>query len=187
MKKTIEECFTNHINLAKRCAEEFQNDIESIANTILVAIKNGNKIVFMGNGGSAADSQHLAAEFVGRFKLERKPLPAIAFTTDSSILTAVGNDYGYDQLFLRQTEALAVKGDIIIGISTSGNSQNIALALDEGNKKGCKTIALLGKDGGTIKDIAQQSIVIPSNDTARIQEMHIFIGHTLCELVENNL
>ena len=141
----------------------------------------------MGNGGSAADAQHLAAEMVGRFKLERPALPALALTTDSSIVTAIGNDYGFERIFSRQVEAHALAGDVVIGISTSGNSPNIQLALEIAGSRGCRTVALLGKDGGSIKAVAELAMVVPSNDTARIQEGHIAIIHIVCDLVEKAL
>lgn len=149
------------------------------------ALRAGNKLIVFGNGGSAADSQHIAAELVGRYTLERRGLPAVALTTDTSILTSVANDYGFDQVFARQIEALAVPGDVALGISTSGNSSNVELGL-RGAKQigGIVTAAFLGKSGGTIRELVDHAIVIPSQDTARIQECHITLGHVLCELVE---
>ncbi|HJV66603.1 MAG TPA: D-sedoheptulose 7-phosphate isomerase [Geomonas sp.] len=161
--------------------------IESAVSVLVDALKAGNKVLVMGNGGSAADAQHLAAEIVGRFKLERRALPAIALTTDSSILTAVGNDYGFDRVFSRQVEALALPGDVVIGISTSGNSPNVQLALAAAAEKGCRTMALLGKDGGSIGKLAELPLIVPSNDTPRIQEGHITIIHIVCDLVERAL
>jgi len=141
----------------------------------------------MGNGGSAGDAQHLAAEIVGRFKLERRGLPAIALTTDSSILTAIGNDYGFEQVFRRQVEALAAPGDVVIGISTSGNSPNVLAALTLAREIGCRTIGLLGRDGGTILPVVDLDLTVPSQDTPRIQEGHITMIHILCDLVERRL
>lgn len=138
-----------------------------------------------GNGGSAADSQHIAAELIGRFKKERGALAAIALSTDTSILTCVGNDYSYDDIFSRQVTGLAKPGDILIAISTSGNSPNVLKAVDEANKAGCITVALTGRDGGKLAPLCQHSIVVPSNETARIQEMHIMVGHMLCDLLED--
>ena len=146
--------------------------------------RSGGKLMVMGNGGSAADSQHFAAEIVSRFRMERPGLPAIALSTDTSILTAIGNDYGFDFVFRRQVEALATPGDIVVGISTSGNSTNVKTALELAHEKGCRTIALIGRDGGGIKDVCDLALVVPSDDTPRIQEGHIAIIHIVCDLVE---
>jgi D-sedoheptulose 7-phosphate isomerase len=152
------------------------------------ALRQGHKLIVFGNGGSAADSQHIAAELVGRYVRERRGLPAIALTTDTSILTSVGNDYGFDHIFERQVEALAVPGDVVLGISTSGNSPNVKRGLLRARAvSGVVTAAFLGKTGGEIKSIVDHAIVIPSDDTARIQECHITLGHILCELVEQHL
>ncbi len=147
----------------------------------------GGKLLFFGNGGSAADAQHLAAEFVGRFVKERAGLPAIALTTDTSILTAVGNDYGFEQVFARQVQALGRPGDVAVGISTSGNSANVMAAMEVARAKGLKTIGLLGKDGGALARLVDIAIVVEASNTARIQECHIAIGHIFCELVEADL
>jgi D-sedoheptulose 7-phosphate isomerase len=151
------------------------------------AFRAGNKLLVMGNGGSAADAQHLAAEIVGRFKMERRGLPAIALTTDSSILTAVGNDYGFDAVFTRQVEALAGPGDVVIGISTSGTSRNVKAALELARTRGCRTVGLLGRDGGTIAGLVDLPLVVPSCETPRIQEGHITIIHIVCDLLEQEL
>jgi D-sedoheptulose 7-phosphate isomerase len=151
------------------------------------AFKRGNKLLVMGNGGSAADSQHFAAEIVGRFKMERRALPAVALSTDTSILTAIGNDYGFDSVFSRQVEALAAPGDVVVGISTSGNSPNVLKALNVAKARGCRTIGLLGKDGGSIRAACDLALVVPSDDTPRIQEGHITIIHIVCDLVEKAL
>ena len=151
------------------------------------AFNRGSKLLVMGNGGSAADSQHFAAEIVGRFKLERRALPAVALSTDTSILTAVGNDYGFDAVFSRQVEALAASGDVVVGISTSGNSPNVLKALNEAKARGCHTIGLLGKDGGAIRPVCDLALIVPSTDTPRIQEGHITIIHIVCDLVEKAL
>jgi D-sedoheptulose 7-phosphate isomerase len=151
------------------------------------AFRAGNKLLVMGNGGSAADAQHLAAEIVGRFKMERRALPAIALTTDSSILTAIGNDYGFDAVFTRQIEALAVPGDVVIGISTSGTSRNVSAALELARTRGCRTVGLLGRDGGTISGLVDLPLVVPSCETPRIQEGHITIIHIICDLLEQEL
>ena len=148
-------------------------------------IENGGKILIMGNGGSAADSQHIAAEIVGRFKKERKGLPAIALTTDTSILTSVGNDYGYDYIFARQIEALCRPEDMVIGITTSGNSANVVRAIEAANEAGALTVGLTGCSGGKLNTLCKYNIVVPSAVTARVQEAHIFIGHSLCEILES--
>lgn len=149
-------------------------------------IKNGGKILLMGNGGSAADSQHIAAEIVGRFKKERRGLPAIALTTDTSILTSVGNDYGYDYIFARQIEALCRPEDLVIGLTTSGNSANVVSAIEAAKTIGATTVGLTGGSGGKLNALCDYNIVIPSNVTARIQEAHIFVGHSLCEILESD-
>lgn len=148
-------------------------------------IKNGGKILLMGNGGSAADSQHIAAEIVGRFKKERKGMPAIALTTDTSILTSVGNDYGYNYIFARQIEALCRPEDLVIGLTTSGNSANVVSAIEAANAIGATTVGLTGGTGGKLNSLCTYNIVIPSSVTARIQEAHIFVGHSLCEILES--
>ena len=152
------------------------------------ALRTGHKLLVFGNGGSAADAQHIAAELVGRYVRERPGVPAIALTTDTSILTSIANDYGYDHVFERQVEALALPGDVVLGISTSGNSPNVKLALQRARRVGrVVTGAFLGKTGGEIRGLVDHAIVIPSNDTARIQECHITLGHILCEIVEARL
>lgn len=150
------------------------------------AINDGGKLLFCGNGGSAADSQHIVAEFMGRFQRERRAIPAISLNSDTILLTAIANDYGYEMAFLRAVEGLMRPIDILIGISTSGNSENIYRALLKAKEVGGTTVAFLGKTGGKIKGIADYSIVVPSDCTARIQECHIMIGHILCEIVESN-
>jgi D-sedoheptulose 7-phosphate isomerase len=168
-------------------ARDYSVAIFEAAELITACLRAGGKLLLFGNGGSAADAQHLAAEFVGRFVRERAGLPAIALTTDSSILTAVGNDYGFDQIFARQVQALGRPGDVAIAISTSGNSPNIIEGV-KAAKKGClKTIGLSGKDGGLLAKEADVAISIASRSTARIQECHISVGHLLCELTEEDL
>ena len=161
--------------------------IAETAALLVDTFKNNGKLLVMGNGGSAADSQHFAAEIVGRFKLERRALPAIALSTDTSILTAIGNDYGFESVFSRQVEALAVAGDVVVGISTSGNSPNVLKALQLSRELGCRTIGLLGKDGGSIKSFCDLALIVPTDDTPRIQEGHITIIHIVCDLVEKTL
>ncbi len=151
------------------------------------SIATGHKLLLCGNGGSAADCQHLAAEFVNRFKIDRPPLPAIALTTDTSALTAIGNDFGYDQIFLKQVQALATAGDVLLGISTSGTSPNVIIALKEAKQKGCITIGMTGQSEGEMPALCDYMIAIPSSDTAIIQELHIAAGHILCHLVDHFL
>lgn len=160
--------------------------IIEVANVLRETHKKGGKILLMGNGGSAADSQHIAAEIVGRYKKERRGLPAIALTTDSSILTSVGNDFGYDDVFSRQVEALCRPEDAVIGITTSGNSRNIVNAIIEANQIGATTIGLTGGTGGKLLELCQFNIIAPSSDTPRVQEAHIFIGHSLCDMLETD-
>jgi D-sedoheptulose 7-phosphate isomerase len=161
--------------------------INSAIELCIFACQNGDKIMFCGNGGSAADSQHLAAEFTGRFIKDRKPLPGLALSTDSSALTCIGNDYSFNDIFLRQIQALGKEGDCLIGISTSGNSENVVRAFVAAKELGIKTIGLLGRDGGKLALLSDVAIVVPSNVTARIQEAHILIGHTICGGVEQAL
>ncbi|MEK7257194.1 MAG: D-sedoheptulose 7-phosphate isomerase [Bacteroidota bacterium] len=161
--------------------------IEQACSIALRTLQSGNRLFFIGNGGSAADAQHLAAELVGRFRKERNALPAIALTTDTSILTAVANDYGFEHIFDRQIKALAKPGDLLIAISTSGNSPNVLQALQTARTTHLQTIGLSGKDGGKMKDHCDVCLVIPSDDTARIQEMHILIGHILCSYIETHV
>jgi len=168
-------------------AQQLSPVILSAAETLFQSLQSGGKILLCGNGGSAADAQHLAAEFVGRFIRERRPLPAVALTTDSSILTAIGNDFGMEYVFSRQVQALARPGDVLLAISTSGKSPNVLMAVSGAKRLGLKTIGLSGKDGGDLASAVHIPIVIPSTNTARIQECHITIGHTLCELVEEAL
>jgi D-sedoheptulose 7-phosphate isomerase len=166
--------------------EENLRNIEQMAEMIAAAFKNGGKVIIFGNGGSMCDAMHFAEELTGRYRLDRKPLPAIALS-DPSYLTCVANDYGFDQVFARGVEALAKSGDAIIGLSTSGNSSNIINALQKANTLQCKTIALLGRDGGTIKGICDLELIIPVETSDRIQELHMLILHTLTECVEHLL
>ena len=159
--------------------------IQQAAELLVETLANGGKILLCGNGGSAADAQHIAAELTGRYKVERRGLPAIALTTDSSALTAIANDYGYERVFERQVEALATEKDLLIGISTSGTSPNVLRALERANALGCLTIGLSGREGGTMNELCDLNLVVPSDDTPRIQEMHILIGHILCQMVDD--
>ena len=184
MQSIIINEFKEHIRTSNKTLLHINNEIETAAKICINSLKKKGKILIFGNGGSAADSQHIAAELVSRYKTEREGLSAIALTTDTSILTAIGNDYGYDKVFSRQIEALASPADVAIGISTGGTSNNVINALVEAKNKGCKSIGLSGSEGGSLNDICDVNIVIPSNDTPRIQEMHILVGHTICHLIE---
>ncbi len=167
--------------------ENFIKRIEEVSQVIAEAFKNGNRLYLCGNGGSAADAQHLAAEFTGRFYSDREPLPAEALHVNTSFLTAVANDYSYEQIYERAVKAHGRKGDVLIGLSTSGNSKNVLLAQQEGKKRGMVVIAFTGETGGKMKDSADYLFNVPSNDTPRIQEIHILIGHIICQLVEEQL
>ncbi len=166
--------------------QDIIDQIENAANIVIRCLSNGGKILLCGNGGSASDAMHIAGEFVGRFQQDRNALPAIALNGDVTSMTSISNDYGYENVFKRCVEGFMRQGDVLIGISTSGNSENVYKALCSAKEMGEKTIALLGKDGGKIKSIADNSIVVPSYTTARIQEAHIMIGHIICELAENS-
>jgi D-sedoheptulose 7-phosphate isomerase len=179
----LSKCLYAHIETAKKM-EELLPLVVSAAELCLASLKDGGKIFICGNGGSAADSQHIAAELSGRFKKERKALAGIALTTDTSALTAIGNDYGFEYVFSRQVEALAKEEDTLIAISTSGNSKNVINAIEAAKQIGCKIITLTGKDGGKMKDLGDVNIVIPSSDTPRIQEMHIMVGHMICAFID---
>jgi len=174
-------------NIKRMMAEKLSDTIAEAAQIIINAYQADRKVLLIGNGGSAADAQHIAADFVGRFKLERKGLPAIAMTTDTSILTALANDYGYDTVFSRQLEALANDKDVLIAITTSGTSPNILKAVETAHSKGVSVIGLTGGKGGKLKDVADLTIVVPSDNATRIQEAHIAIGHIICHLVEKGL
>lgn len=187
MKNKIEDIIEESIAVKKDLIKSQSGAIEKAAEAMINALKAGGKIIVFGNGGSAADSQHIAAELVGRFLKERKGLPAIALTTNTSILTAIANDYSYNQIFSRQVDALAQKNDVAIGISTSGKAANVIEAVELANRKGLVTIALTGGDGGGLAKIAKTSIIVPSRATPRIQEAHVTIVHILCQLVEDAL
>ena len=184
MQSIIKFEFEEHLKTSQATFESIGHSVEVAAKLCIDCLKNGNKILLFGNGGSAADAQHIAAELVGRYKTERKGLAAIALTTDTSALTAIGNDYGYDRVFDRQVEALANTGDVAIGISTGGSSANVASALKLAKDLDCKTIGLSGRGGGEMNELCDINIVVPAQDTARIQEMHIVIGHTICHLID---
>jgi D-sedoheptulose 7-phosphate isomerase len=161
--------------------------VSQAGDAIAMALQAGNKVMFCGNGGSAADSQHIAAELTGRFIRDRRPLAGLALSTDSSALTCISNDYGYEHVFTRQVEGLGKEGDCLVGISTSGNSANIVNAFEYARANGIRTIGLLGRDGGVLAPLSDIAIIVPSQVTARIQEAHIMIGHTLCGIVEHAL
>jgi D-sedoheptulose 7-phosphate isomerase len=187
MLEDVHRQLRSHVEVIRMVDEKLAEPVAECALLLIHALQKGHKILTMGNGGSAADAQHFAAEMVGRFLMERKALPAIALTTDTSILTAVGNDYGFDNVFKRQVEALAEPGDVLIGISTSGNSTNIKRAFEVGTEVGAKTIGLLGRDGGEIASKTDFNLTVSSLETPRIQEAHLVIIHILCDLVEKGL
>jgi D-sedoheptulose 7-phosphate isomerase len=167
--------------------DDLLNMIVTVARECVAVYRRGKKTMLAGNGGSAADAQHIAAELVGRYGFDRPSIPSLALTTDTSNLTAIGNDYGYDKVFSRQLEGMGQEGDLFIGISTSGNSQNIINAFESAKDKGIITVALVGRDGGKMGQMADFAIIIPSNATPRIQESHILIGHILCDIIEKEL
>ena len=183
----------NEITASIETKQKILNDealLETIAETAMACVeayRRGNKTLLAGNGGSAADAQHIAAELVGRYGFDRPSIPSLALTTDTSNLTAIGNDYGYDKVFSRQLEGMGAEGDIFFGISTSGNSLNIINAFESAKAKGITTVALVGKDGGKMAQMADIAIVVPSNATPRIQESHILIGHIICDVIEKEL
>jgi D-sedoheptulose 7-phosphate isomerase len=187
MRDTIVEILEESKTVTTLIIKDHVNDITRLVQLIITAYKTGKKIVLFGNGGSAADAQHIAGELVGRFKLERKPLRAIALTTDISIVTSIANDYGFENVFSRQIEAQVDEGDIVIGISTSGKSPNVLKGLHVAHAKGAKIVGLTGMNGTALKEISDITIMVPSDNTPRIQEAHIIIGHILCELVERTL
>jgi D-sedoheptulose 7-phosphate isomerase len=186
MKKIIEEHFIAHRATLDLVAE-LSESIEKVANLLINCLKNNGTIFWCGNGGSASDSLHLAGELVGRFVGDRRPLKSISLTADSAVMTCIVNDYGYEHIFSRQVEALGSERDLLVGISTSGNSQNVLNAFRVAEEKGMVTIGLLGKGGGKASSFVNQSIIVPSKSTARVQEMHILIGHILCDLIEEGL
>ena len=179
----VAEAIQEHVAIAQTLLA-MADEIAELGGLMAERLKDGGKILWMGNGGSAADCQHLAAELVGRFRKEREAMASIALTTDTSILTAVGNDYGYDEVFRRQVLALCAPGDVVIGLSTSGNSPNVLRGLEAARAKGGILVGFTGESGGKMKDICDISLRVPSSNTARIQEMHITVGHILCEIIE---
>ena len=187
MKKQIKDELTEHIQVIEGVISEQIESIEKAAEMITDCYKNGGKVVLFGNGGSAADAQHIAGELVAKFRLERKSLPAIALTTNTSIISAIANDYDFDRVFERQVESMVVAKDIVIGISTSGSSENVVRGILRAKEKGAKTIAFTGSSSAQLKEKVDILLNIPSDDTPRIQESHITIGHIICGLVENKL
>jgi D-sedoheptulose 7-phosphate isomerase len=185
LREQIEKLLNEHQEMIDIIKNELTEKIETAARICSDALLNGKKLMFCGNGGSAADSQHLTAEFVGHFQTERPPLPAIALTTNTSTLTAIANDDGYDVVFSRQVEALGQPGDVLFGISTSGNSKNVILAIEKATAMGLKTITMTGYDGGKLAKIASLCLNVPLPCTARVQEGHILIGHIICALLDD--
>jgi len=186
MKENIEKFFLEISEIIKS-STNLSTEIEQAVEVITNSIKNGNKVILFGNGGSAADAQHIAAEFIARFQKERDSYPAIALTTDTSIITSISNDYSFDEVFSRQCESLVNSGDVVIGISTSGTSKNVVKGFEVSKQKGAHTIALLGNSGGTIKNLVDISLIVNSTITARIQEVHRVIYHIVCDIVEKQL
>jgi D-sedoheptulose 7-phosphate isomerase len=179
----VKEAIKEHIEAANRVLN-ISDEIRGGGELIIKTLKSGNKILICGNGGSASDAQHIAAELTGRFEKERVALPAIALTTDTSALTAIGNDYGFERIFSRQVEALAKEGDLLIAISTSGNSRNVIEAIKSAKDLGCSVLTLTGKGGGEMRTLGDVNIIVPSSVTARVQEIHILIGHIFCGMVD---
>jgi len=186
MRELVKSTLEEHRQVVEKMAA-LEGEIASAGELCGNALAKGQRIYLCGNGGSAADAQHIAAELIGRFVHDRRALPAIALTTDTSALTAIGNDYGYDEVFSRQVEGLCREGDVLIAISTSGNSDNVLNAVDAAHRAGASVIGLSGKSGGALDAKCDVSLVVPSDVTARIQEMHIVIGHLICALVEEHL
>ena len=187
MKTTIARELQEHLKTIQAVIGSMEEDLEKASHMLVEVLKRGNKILLCGNGGSASDAQHIAAELTGRYKTERRGLPAIALTTDTSALTAIGNDYGFDRIFDRQVEALVNKGDLLIGISTSGNSLNVLSALLLAKDMGASTLGFSGRGGGKLNYACDINLIVPSNDTPRIQEMHILLGHILCQIIDDEL
>jgi D-sedoheptulose 7-phosphate isomerase len=184
MQSTIKNEFIEHLKVTNKAMSSTVESIEKAAKICIDCLKSGNKILLFGNGGSAADAQHIAAEIVGRYKTERKGLSAIALTTDTSVLTSISNDFNFSHVFERQVEALGNKGDVLIGISTGGSSTNVLNALKIANKLGCQSIGFSGRGGGEFNNLCDVNIEVIATDTARIQEMHILFGHIICHLID---
>ncbi|NQU12892.1 MAG: D-sedoheptulose 7-phosphate isomerase [Desulfobacteraceae bacterium] len=184
MKKIIEEILKDSLKVKEVFIKESIPNLIFLAEKVALAFTADRKLLLCGNGGSAADAQHLAAEFVNRFTLERPPLPAIALTTDTSVITSIGNDYSFEQIFSKQIKALGMEGDVLLTITTSGNSRNLLLAARDAKRQGIYTVGLLGKDGGELAGLVDMALVVKAENTARVQESHILAGHILCHLVD---
>lgn len=184
MKKIIEKILEDSLKVKEAFIRENIPNLILLAEKVALAFSADRKLLLCGNGGSAADAQHIAAEFVNRFTLERPPLPAIALTTDTSIITSIGNDYSFEEVFSKQVKALGMEGDVLLAISTSGNSKNLLLAVKDAKRQGIHTVGLLGKDGGKLAGMVDMALVVKADNTARIQEAHILAGHILCHLVD---
>ena len=187
MRERIKDILLESIQVKEEILRSQIGSIVEICNLMIDCLKKDGKVIVFGNGGSASDSQHIAAELVGRFKKDRSALAGIALTTNTAVLTSLANDYGYDVVFSRQIEALGKKNDVVLGISTSGKAKNVALGIKQAKKMGIKTVALSGGDGGEIVKLADVSLLVPSKVTARIQEAHITIAHIICEMIEQEL
>jgi len=187
MADLVKDIIKESIKVKESVLSNLSKEIKTVSTIIATSLKKGGKLIIFGNGGSAADAQHIAAELVGRFKLERQGLAAVALTTNTSVITSIANDYGYEEIFSRQVESIASDNDVVIGISTSGNARNVITGLLEAKKLSLKTVALTGSGGGEMAAISDVALVVPSANTARIQEAHIVIGHIICELVEETL
>jgi len=184
VEKIIEKVLRDRLKVKENFIRENSSDIIALAEKIVLAFTGDRKLMLCGNGGSAADAQHIAGEFINRFLLERPPLPAIALTTDTSIITSIGNDYSFDEVFSKQVKALGVEGDILLAISTSGNSGNIISAVNDAKKQGIFSVGLTGGNGGRLKGLVDMALVVKSDVTPRIQETHILVGHIICQLVD---
>jgi D-sedoheptulose 7-phosphate isomerase len=184
VEKIIEKALRDSIEVKEKFIRENSSDMIALAEKIALAFTGDRKLMLCGNGGSAADAQHIAGEFINRFLLERPPLPAIALTTDTSIITSIGNDYSFDEIFSKQVKALGVEGDVLMAISTSGNSGNVLMAVKDAKKQGIFSVGLTGGDGGRLKSLVDMALVVKSDVTPRIQETHILVGHIICQLVD---
>lgn len=187
LEQSAQRQFAAHIAVAQRVIDEQCAVIVEMAETLIACYQRGNKAIFCGNGGSAADAQHLAAELVGRYLIDRPPLPALALHTDTSSLTAIANDYAYDQVFARQAEAHLCPGDVLIAMTTSGTSPNVLAAAAVARRKGCAVLGLLGRDGGTLLPLCDAAVVVPAQQSFVIQEVCMIVGHWLCDMVEQAL
>jgi len=187
MKNKIADIINESIFVKENTLQGQLENIEEIAEAFISCLKKGGKVIFCGNGGSAADSQHLAAELIGRFQKDRRALAALALTANTSIITSLANDFGFDCVFVKQVEGLAKKGDLLVALSTSGDSENVIAAVKQAKKMKVKTVSFTGGDGGKLAKLTDISLIIPSHNTARIQEAHITVGHAICQLVEENI